>query len=188
MRNLLLSLLTFLLPFIASSQPMSSVAFFPENWAIPSMDNVPENSGWDFLIRDGNDKPYYVFGDFNGDNFMDEAWLLMHKKAEVWGLWVFLNDLAGGYKSYVLGGMGDDFSNPKVLARCSIFECMIYSFGDKTRLCMYDDNLNVIEQKDSEYDLLGFGVFEVGNIHLFYYNRQNDVFEKWLDCNADPED
>jgi hypothetical protein len=42
-------------------------------------------------------KPYYASADYNMDNLVDEAWLLLNNDSKTWGLFVFLKTKTGSY-------------------------------------------------------------------------------------------
>jgi hypothetical protein len=175
-------LLVFAITFMAFSQKDQYPSYLPVEWRVPAAADFKPDSGWEYLALEGNEKPYFETGDFNGDNLTDEAWMLIRKEIAVWGLFIFLQNSDGSYTQHLLGGRGPIGENQMHIANCDISDCMILRVGKGESLCHFDDNLNITDQIVTDYDVLAFGVYEVGEAQLIYYSQKDQKFYFWWSC------
>jgi hypothetical protein len=61
----------------------------PDGWRYPEESDYAED--WK-EFRSQRPVPFHVRGDFNGDGFTDDAWILLRVSGAGWGVFVFLSD------------------------------------------------------------------------------------------------
>ncbi|MDH4184550.1 MAG: hypothetical protein OEV92_10035 [Nitrospinota bacterium] len=73
----------------------------PEGWSYPESHDIDdfvkqykENA---YIVGSVSDKPFTVEGDFNGDGYLDSAWIMLHHNTHAWGVFIFVFPFNGAY-------------------------------------------------------------------------------------------
>jgi hypothetical protein len=87
-----------LLLFISSQSESKMKTDFPPGWRPAEKSDYSDE---DLKFVD-NIVPNHLTADFNGDGIKDEAWILLHKTKNKYGLFVFMGRKGGGRKMFKL--------------------------------------------------------------------------------------
>lgn len=165
----------------AWSQTIKNPSYIPEGWNIPSSENFKPNSGWSYFLSKGNAFPFYISGDFNGDQKSDYVWSLINAGKTSWEVFCFLSNSTGGFDKIDIGGNRASYTDPMNLYVGDISNTELALFNKGEKLCQFDGNMNVKKTVVAQYDIILFGVYE-GDRVAFYYNTSTKMFERFYNC------
>lgn len=163
-------------------QTIKKPSYIPAGWNIPSAENFTTNSGWAYFLSKGNSFPFYTTGDFNGDQVTDYAWTLIKSDKTTWEVFAFISNLSGGFDKIDVGGKRTTYTDPMNLSTGEISNTELTFLNKGEKLCLYDDNMNVKKTMVAKYDIIMFGVYEVGERLAYYYNVGTKKFEQFFNC------
>ncbi|MBN1397978.1 MAG: hypothetical protein JXA06_08095 [Bacteroidetes bacterium] len=162
-----------LLTIIFFSNLIFAQSSLPPGWRHPNEKDIILD--WkDF--QKSYSKPYFASADFNGDDLIDEAWILFKDSSNIWGLFVFLKVKGETYRTIPL----DIDSSGNRAQRMGI---SIVAPGEYQTAC----GKGYWECEDGEtptiilkYPSLDFFVFESAN-SFFFWNNELDNFRRiWI--------
>lgn len=172
MNKYILRIIVIAVGILISSICLPNRLQLPPGWRVPT--NAELQDRW---REDDTNKYASVKGDFNGDNIVDEAKILLSDKPPGFALFAFLFQKNGTYKTYLL----DKKENPTYIRALGIRKVTPGRYKTACGKGIIDCRKGELSEVLLNYDAIEYFKVESASM-FFYWDNLTKTFKKaWID-------
>ena len=145
----------------------------PSGWRFPTEGDYRDD--W-LVYKDKLKEPFHIESDFNGDNLIDNAWILLSLDEKEWGVFVFLSQKPWGQVVYELAKNSVDIS-PQSMGISLVLPGQYKTVCGKGYSGCDADDAKII---DLQLPAINFFTYESAS-SIFYWDEKMTKFKNaWL--------
>lgn len=150
---------------------LSSRTNLPHGWRLPSKQEAQQN----WRSKDIN-RYLFVKADFNGDNILDEAKLLISDISPGFALFAFLSQSDGTFKTYLL----DEKNDNKYVKSLGIAKVPAGLYKTVCGKGVIECGDGQVEEVLLHYDAINYFKIESANMYFYWDIMSNTFKQAWI--------